>query len=103
MQSKTADEIRAHPRLAEPRRAHIDALVGLFAGDCFVTRMMADAGVITLRGFLVGFHATYDENDRTTSATPGQLQKLIAERGLRSPVRSPRRRPGTILMSVRNT
>ena len=84
MQSKTADEILAHPRFAEARRAHIDALVGLFAGDRFVTRMMADAGVITLRGFLAGFHAAYDENDRTTWATPGQLQKLIVERGFAS-------------------
>jgi hypothetical protein len=84
MGSKTADEILAHPRFADARRAHVDALVELFAGDRFVTRMMADAGVITLRGFLASFHAAYDENDRTTWATPGQLQKLIVERGLAS-------------------
>ncbi|SEE93525.1 hypothetical protein SAMN05444161_7952 [Rhizobiales bacterium GAS191] len=61
----------AHPRFAEARHAHIDALVGLFAGNRFVTRMMGDAGVITLRGLLAGFRAAYDENDRTTWATPG--------------------------------
>src|SRR5258708_3521907 len=81
MQSKTADEILAHPRFAEARRAHIDDLVGLFAGDRFVTRMMADAGVITLRGFLAGLHAAYDGTGRTTGARPGQWQKLIVERG----------------------
>jgi len=60
--------------LAEARRAHIGAPVGLFSGDRFVTGMMADAGVITLRGLLAGFHAAYHENDRTTWATPRQLQ-----------------------------
>jgi hypothetical protein len=84
MPNITAGDILAHPRFAEARRAHVDALVGLFAGNRFVTRMMADAGVITLRGLLAGFHAAYDENDRATWATPGQLQKLIVERGLAS-------------------
>jgi DNA-binding MarR family transcriptional regulator len=84
MHGKTAEEILAHPRFAEARRAHIDALVGLFAGDRFVTRLMNDAGTITLRGLLVGFHAAYDENDPTTWATPGQVRKHIVDRGLAS-------------------
>jgi DNA-binding MarR family transcriptional regulator len=84
MQGKTAEEILAHPRFAEARRAHIDALVGLFAGDRFVTRLMNDAGTIVLRGLLVGFHAAYDENDRSTWATPGQVRKHIVDRGLAS-------------------
>jgi hypothetical protein len=84
MPGKTADEILAHPRFAEARRAHVDALVGLFAGDRFVTRLMIDAGTITFRGLLIGFHAAYDENDPTTWATPGQLRKHIVERGLAS-------------------
>jgi hypothetical protein len=82
--SITAEDILAHPRFTAARRAHIDALVALFAGDRFVTRMMTDAGVITLRALLTGFHAAYDENDRATWATPGQLQKLIVQRGLAS-------------------
>jgi hypothetical protein len=45
---------------------------------------MNDAGTITLRGLLVGFHAAYDENDRTTWATPGQVRKHIVDRGLAS-------------------
>jgi DNA-binding MarR family transcriptional regulator/DNA-binding transcriptional regulator YhcF (GntR family) len=84
---KTAAEILAHPRFAAARRAHVDALVGLFAGDRFVTRLMADAGAIALRGLLAGFHAAYDESNRATWATPGQVRKLIAERGLASPRR----------------
>ena len=84
MHGKTAEEILAHPRFAEARRAHIDALVALFAGDRFVTRLMNDAGTIVLRGLLVGFHAAYDENDRSTWATPGQVRKHIVDRGLAS-------------------
>jgi hypothetical protein len=84
MHGKTAEEILAHPRFAAARRAHVDALVGLFAGDRFVTRLMIDAGTITFRALLVGFHAAYDENDPTTWATPGQLRTYIGERGLAS-------------------
>src|SRR4030081_3534013 len=84
MPGKTAEEILAHPRFAEARRAHVDALVKLFAGDRFVTRLMNDAGTITFRGLLIGFHAVYDENDRATWATPGQVRKHIVDRGLAS-------------------
>ena len=87
MLSKTAEEILTHPRFIAARRAHIDALVELFDGDRLVTRLMVDAGTITLRGLLAGFHAAHDENDRATWATLGQVQKLIAERGLASPRR----------------
>ena len=85
--SKTAEEILAHPRFAAARRAHIDAVVGLFADDRAVTRLMLDAGTIVLRGFLVAFHAVYDENNRTTWATPGQVREHIVRRGLASPRR----------------
>src|SRR5216683_1835894 len=87
MRGKTADEILKHPSFAAARRAHIDGLVNLFAGDRFVTRLMADAAAIALRGLLAGFHAAYDENDRATWATPGQVRKLIVDRGLASPRR----------------
>jgi len=84
---KTADELLAHPRFAAARRAHIDALVALFADNLDVTRLMLDAGTIVVRGFIVAFHAVYDENDRTTWATPGQVQEHIVQRGLASPRR----------------
>jgi hypothetical protein len=82
--SKTAEEILAHPRFAEARRAHIDALVGLFADNRFVTRLMIDSGTIMLRALLVGFHVAHDEDDRTTWATLGQVQNVLVERGLAS-------------------
>jgi hypothetical protein len=47
--SKTPEEILSHPRFATARRAHIDALVELFADDRYVTRLMIDAGAIVLR------------------------------------------------------
>jgi plasmid maintenance system antidote protein VapI len=84
MPGKTSEQILAHPRFAHARRAHVDALVGLFSGDRFVTRLMSDAGIITFRGLLVGFHAAYDENDPVTWATPGQLRKQMVDRGVAS-------------------
>ncbi len=82
-----AETILAHPRFAEARAAHVDAVVELFRADRFVTRMMADAGVIILRGLLVGFHLSHDEADPATWATPGNLRRALVERGLASPRR----------------
>lgn len=87
VRSKTAQEILAHPRFAAARRAHLNAVVALFSGDRFVTRLMLDAGTIMLRGFLVGFHAAHDENDRGTWATPGEVRRHIVSRRLASPRR----------------
>jgi hypothetical protein len=87
VQSRTAREILAHPRFTAARRAHLNAAVALFSGDRFVTRLMLDAGTIMLRGFLVGFHAAHDENDRGTWATPGEVRRHIVSRGLASPRR----------------
>lgn len=95
---KTAEEILAHPRFAAARRAHIDTLVELFADNRDVARLMLDAGTIVVRGFIVAFHAVYDENDRATWATPGQVQEHIVRRGLSSP-----RRVDDLLASFRET
>jgi hypothetical protein len=85
--SLTAEEILSHPRFADARRAHIDRVVALFAGDRFVTRLMRDAATISLRGFVVAFDFVHDETDRSTWATPAQLRKHLVERGLASPRR----------------
>lgn len=81
---KAAEEILSHPRFAQARRAHIATVVKFFAGDRYVTWLMRDAATISLRGFLVAFNFVYDEHDRTTWATSGQVRKQLAERGLAS-------------------
>lgn len=83
----TPEDILHHPRFASARDAHILALTSLFAGDRFVTWMMADAAVFALRGFIVGCDVSYTPDDRTTWATPSNLRTLIAERKLASPRR----------------
>ncbi|MBE7200703.1 MAG: hypothetical protein INR70_23265 [Parafilimonas terrae] len=81
----TAQEILAHPRFAEARAAHVDAVVALFKADPLALRMMADAGIIILRGFIVGFHFAFDPEDRATWGTPGNIRGRLVERGLASP------------------
>jgi len=83
----TPEDILAHPRFAEARAAHIDAVVALFKADRFATRMMADVGVILFRAFLVGFHVAFDVNDPTTWATPSNVRQALVARNLASPRR----------------
>lgn len=83
----TAQEILAHPRFGEARAAHVDAVVELFKADPLALQMMADAGIIILRGFIVGFHFAFDPEDRSTWATPGNVRRILGERGLASPRR----------------
>src|SRR4051794_1473740 len=82
-----ADEILAHPRFPEARHAHIEDFIGVFAGNRFMVRLLADAACLMTAALLVGFHAAYDENDTRTWATLGRLQRLIAARRLASPRR----------------
>ncbi len=49
--------------------------------------MMADAGAILMRGFLVGLHLSFDADDPATWATPSNLHRALAGRGLISPRR----------------
>ncbi|MGA0596241.1 hypothetical protein [Enterovirga sp. CN4-39] len=81
------EEILTHRNFAHARDCHIAGLVDLFAGDRFVTRMMSDAAVISMRALVVGFHASYSRDDRSTWATPRNLRELIVERSLASPRR----------------
>lgn len=83
----TAQEILGHPRFIEARAAHVDAVVGLFRADPLALPMMTDAGIIILRGFIVGFHFAFDREDRATWGTPGNVRRMLVERGLASPRR----------------
>jgi DNA-binding MarR family transcriptional regulator len=83
----TAENILQHPEFHQARRAHVNALVDFFSSKRFVSRLMNDAVTILIRGFIVGFHAAYNAEDRGTWATPGQIRAHIVERGLASPRR----------------
>lgn len=83
----TAEQILAHPRFADARAVHVDALVALFTGDSFAARMMADAGVIAMRAFLVALKLSHEADDPATWATPGHVKRWLVERGLARPRR----------------
>lgn len=85
--SITPADILLHPRFQQARATHIDALVALFRADRFVTSIMADAGVITMRGFLVSLHLAFDPDAPSTWATPSNLRQALVTRGLASPRR----------------
>jgi hypothetical protein len=82
--SKTADEILADPRFADASQAHVNAMIEVFAGNRFLIRLMKDAACLKTAALLVGFHAMYDQKDRTTWATPGRIRGLVAREGLAS-------------------
>lgn len=84
MRQLTTNDILNHPRFSSARRAHIDALVTFMAGDRLVGRLMRDVTAIFTRAMIVGFHAAYDPDDRSTWATPGQIRAEVVERGLAS-------------------
>jgi len=81
----SAEEILAHPRFAEARRAHIDGFADVFTRDAFQLRLLVDTGCLVLAALLVALHAAHDENDRATWATLSRLQGLVAGHGLSSP------------------
>lgn len=83
----TPEDVLAHPRFLRARDTHIAALTALFAGNRFVTWMMADAAVICLRGLIIGCHASYAPDDRSTWATPANLRRPIVAAKLASPRR----------------
>jgi hypothetical protein len=82
--STTADKILADRRFADASRAHINAMIEVFAGNRFLIRFMKDAACLKTTALLVGFHAMYDRDDLTTWATPGRIRKLVAQEGLAS-------------------
>lgn len=82
---KSAQEVLAHPRFAEARRAHIEQFVAIFSGDAFMTRLLSDSARLMLASLLVGMYAAHDPDDPATWATPGRVQEIVAGTGVASP------------------
>ena len=80
----TAEAILAHPGFHEAKRAHLRSLTTLFLQDLATTRLMRDAGTITLRALLVGFHANHRDDVPESYATVRRIQNIIVARGLAS-------------------
>jgi hypothetical protein len=98
LQFKQPDELRAHPRFPEARRAHVEAFAGFFDTEPFLVRLLLDSSRITVMALLVAFHAAYDEDDPTTWPTLGAFQDILERKKLAS-----RRQVTEILARFRNT
>src|SRR5438270_6274989 len=79
------EEILAHPRFAIARARFVDAILALYEGDPFLTRLMGEAarGVIFL--VILCLDAGYEADDQATWLTLKRLKQQMAQYGLSSP------------------
>jgi len=81
----SAEDILAHPKFPLARGRYIDAILALYEGDAFLTRLMGEAarGVIFL--VILCLDAGYDPDDEATWLTLKRLKQQMAQYGLSSP------------------
>src|SRR5260370_28825236 len=63
---RSTEEILAHPRFVPARIAFVDAVLALYEGDPFLTRLLLEAGRYVTFGNIMCMHARYDEPDQST-------------------------------------
>src|ERR1700680_3089312 len=81
---RSSDEILAHPLFVPARAAFVDAVLALYEGDPFLTRLLLEAGRYVTFGNIMCLHARYDETDRSTWPTMSRLKEAMAQFGLSS-------------------
>jgi DNA-binding MarR family transcriptional regulator len=81
---RSSDEILAHPLFVSARVAFVDAVLALYEGDPFLTRLLLEAGRYVTFGNIMCLHARYDEADRSTWPTMSRLKEAMAQFGLSS-------------------
>lgn len=84
---RSSEEILAHPRFVPARIAFVDAVLALYEGDPFLTRLLLEAGRYVTFGNIMCMHARYDEADRSTWPTTGLLKESMRQFGVSSPRR----------------
>jgi hypothetical protein len=84
---RSSDEILTHPLFASARIAFVDAVLGLYEGDVFQTRLLLEVGRYVVFANIMCMHARYDEADRSTWPTMGSLKQTMLQFGLSSPRR----------------
>lgn len=62
----------------------MDAVLALYEGDPFLTRLLLEAGRYVTFGNIMCLHARYDEADRSTWPTMSRLKEAMAQFGLSS-------------------
>jgi hypothetical protein len=84
---RSSDEILAHPRFVPARIAFVDAVLALYEGDVFLTRLLLEAGRYVTFGNIMCMYARYDEADQSTWPTLSRLKESMVQFGLSSPRR----------------
>ncbi|SDN14183.1 hypothetical protein [Afipia sp. GAS231] len=84
---RSSEEILAHPRFVPARIAFVDAVLALYEGDPFLTRLLLEAGRYVTFGNIMCMHARYDEADRSTWPTSARLKESMLQFGVSSPRR----------------
>jgi DNA-binding MarR family transcriptional regulator len=83
----TSEEILAHPRFAEARKAFVEAVLALHEGDQFRSRLLSEAMRQVTFNTIVSLHLRHDVTDRSTWPTLRRLKDEIRRFGLASPRR----------------
>jgi hypothetical protein len=84
---RSSDEILAHPVFVPARIAFVDAVLALYEGDPFLTRLLLEAGRYVTFGNIMCMHARYDEADQSTWPTTARLKESMLQFGVSSPRR----------------
>jgi hypothetical protein len=80
-------EILAHPSFAIARAAFVDAVLALYEGDAFLTRLLLEAARTVIFTVIMCLHARYDESEPATWPTMSVLKRHMTQFGLASPRR----------------
>ena len=79
--------ILAHPGFARARADYVDAVLGLYQGEPFLTRLVQEAGRSVMFILIICLYAKYDPADRKTWPTLALLQQKMTQFALSSPRR----------------
>jgi hypothetical protein len=80
----TPEEILAHPRFAVGRTSFVDAVIALYEGDAFHSRLLVEATRQVTFNLIISLHLSHDVSDRTTWPTPRRLKDELKTYGLSS-------------------
>jgi hypothetical protein len=81
------EEILAHPHYPSVRSAYVEAVLKLYEGDTFLTRLVLEAARTVIFAIIVSLDARHDESDRATWPTISLLKQQMTQFGLASPRR----------------
>lgn len=95
---RTPEEILAHPRFGAARTAYIEAILGLYEHDRFMSQLLIEAARSIVFFNTLAIYAGYDVADRATWPTISLLKQTLAPFGLSTA----RRVDGLITQLVRS-